>query len=135
MVVNLSGRGDKDLDSVASYLSAKTRGASSRQDASSMSRHRTTLRRAEAEGRAGLVTFITAGDPDYAHLASSCSKALPQAGADVIELGMPFSDPMADGPAIQASSQRAAAVRPDHGKDARPWLSPSAKAMQPPPSC
>jgi tryptophan synthase alpha chain len=58
------------------------------------------------EGRAGLVTFITAGDPDYAS-SLAILKALPAAGADVIELGMPFSDPMADGPAIQASSTRA----------------------------
>ena len=58
------------------------------------------------EGRAGLVTFITAGDPDY-ETSLAILKALPGAGADVIELGMPFSDPMADGPAIQASSQRA----------------------------
>jgi tryptophan synthase alpha chain len=57
-------------------------------------------------GRAGLVTFITAGDPDY-DSSLAVLKALPQAGADLIELGMPFSDPMADGPAIQASSQRA----------------------------
>jgi tryptophan synthase alpha chain len=58
------------------------------------------------EGRCGLVTFITAGDPDL----DTCRKillGLPAAGADLIELGMPFSDPMADGPAIQASSQRA----------------------------
>src|SRR6185295_4494651 len=58
------------------------------------------------KGRAGLVTFITAGDPDY-ETSLAILKALPGAGADVIELGMPFSDPMADGPAIQASSQRA----------------------------
>ena len=59
-----------------------------------------------AEGRAGLVTFLTAGDPD-AKTAWEILKGLPGAGADVIELGMPFSDPMADGPAIQASSLRA----------------------------
>lgn len=58
------------------------------------------------EGRAGLVTFVTAGDPD-AETSLAILKALPGAGADVIELGMPFTDPMADGPAIQASSQRA----------------------------
>jgi tryptophan synthase alpha chain len=58
------------------------------------------------EGRAGLVTFITAGDPDYA-TSLAILNALPQAGADIIELGLPFSDPMADGPAIQAASQRA----------------------------
>jgi tryptophan synthase alpha chain len=61
------------------------------------------LKRAE---RAGLVTFITAGDPD-AETSAKLLAALPAAGADIIELGMPFSDPMADGPAIQASSQRA----------------------------
>ncbi len=60
----------------------------------------------KAEGRAGLVTFITAGDPNF-DVSSSILKQLPAAGADIIELGMPFSDPMADGPAIQASSQRA----------------------------
>ena len=58
------------------------------------------------EGRAGLVTFITAGDPDY-DTSLAILKGLPEAGADIVELGMPFSDPMADGPAIQASSQRA----------------------------
>jgi tryptophan synthase alpha chain len=60
----------------------------------------------ERRGRAGLVTFVTAGDPDYA-TSLAILAALPAAGADVIELGMPFTDPMADGPAIQASSQRA----------------------------
>jgi len=58
------------------------------------------------EGRAALVTFLTAGDPDY-QTSLDLLKRLPQAGADVIEFGMPFTDPMADGPAIQASSQRA----------------------------
>ena len=58
------------------------------------------------EGRKGLVTFITAGDPDL-ETSRQILLGLPGAGADVIELGMPFSDPMADGPAIQASSLRA----------------------------
>jgi tryptophan synthase alpha chain len=58
------------------------------------------------EGRAALVTFVTAGDPDVA-TARAILGALPKAGADIVELGMPFTDPMADGPAIQASSQRA----------------------------
>jgi tryptophan synthase alpha chain len=62
-----------------------------------------TLRR---EGRAGLVTFVMAGDPDPA-TSAAILKALPQAGADVIEVGMPFTDPMADGPAIQAAGLRA----------------------------
>lgn len=59
-----------------------------------------------AEGRAGFVTFITAGDPDL-DTSRALIKALPAAGADLIEIGMPFTDPMADGPAIQASSLRA----------------------------
>jgi len=60
----------------------------------------------KGEGRAGLVTFLTAGDPDP-ETSLAVVKALPAAGADLIELGMPFTDPMADGPAIQASSLRA----------------------------
>jgi tryptophan synthase alpha chain len=59
-----------------------------------------------AEGRPALVTFITAGDPDMA-TSLEILKTLPSAGADVVELGMPFSDPMADGPSIQLSGQRA----------------------------
>jgi tryptophan synthase alpha chain len=60
----------------------------------------------KAEGRAALVTFITAGDPDE-ETSLAIAKALPGAGADVIELGMPFTDPMADGPAVQAAGLRA----------------------------
>ncbi|MDO8876642.1 MAG: tryptophan synthase subunit alpha [Pseudolabrys sp.] len=60
----------------------------------------------KAEGRAALVTFTMSGDPDYA-TSLALAKALPKAGADVIELGMPFTDPMADGPAIQAAGVRA----------------------------
>jgi tryptophan synthase alpha chain len=58
------------------------------------------------DGRPGFIAFVTAGDPDYA-TAQKILLGLPAAGADLIELGMPFSDPMADGPAIQASSLRA----------------------------
>ena len=58
------------------------------------------------EGRAGLITFVMAGDPDTV-TSTEIVKALPQAGADVIEIGMPFTDPMADGPAIQAAGLRA----------------------------
>jgi tryptophan synthase alpha chain len=64
------------------------------------------FQRLAAEGRGGLVAFVTAGDPDPA-TARALLHGLPAAGADVIELGMPFTDPMADGPAIQASSLRA----------------------------
>jgi tryptophan synthase alpha chain len=58
------------------------------------------------EGRPALVTYFMGGDPDY-ETSLSVMKALPKAGADIIELGMPFSDPMADGPAIQAAGLRA----------------------------
>ena len=62
----------------------------------------------KTEGRAALVTFVTAGDPDY-ETSFKIITGLPKAGADVIELGMPFTDPMADGPAIQAGGLRALA--------------------------
>jgi tryptophan synthase alpha chain len=58
------------------------------------------------QGRAAFVTFLMAGDPDLA-TSLAIIKALPKAGADIIEIGMPFTDPMADGPAIQASGLRA----------------------------
>src|SRR6187551_3425813 len=58
------------------------------------------------DGRAALVTFTMAGDPDYA-TSLAIARALPKAGADIIEFGMPFTDPMADGPAIQAAGLRA----------------------------
>jgi tryptophan synthase alpha chain len=58
------------------------------------------------EGRAALMTFVMGGDPDYG-TALAIVKALPPAGADLIEIGMPFTDPMADGPAIQAAGLRA----------------------------
>jgi tryptophan synthase alpha chain len=58
------------------------------------------------QGRSALVTFLMAGDPNL-ETSLAIFKALPKAGADVIEIGMPFTDPMADGPAIQASGLRA----------------------------
>ncbi len=64
------------------------------------------------ENRPALITFITAGDPDYANSLDTLL-GLPEAGADVIELGMPFTDPMADGPAIQLANQRALAAGQD----------------------
>src|ERR1041384_7947254 len=60
----------------------------------------------KAEGRPALVTYFMGGDPDY-ETSLKIMQALPKAGSDVIELGMPFSDPMADGPAIQAAALRA----------------------------
>ena len=67
------------------------------------------FQRIAAERRAALLTFIMAGDPD-AETSSAILAALPAAGADVVELGMPFSDPIADGPAIQSAGRRALAA-------------------------
>ena len=63
----------------------------------------------KSKGRKAFVAFITAGDPDL-DISAEILAGLPAAGADIIELGMPFTDPMADGPAIQAASQRALAA-------------------------
>jgi tryptophan synthase alpha chain len=71
-----------------------------------MSRIAQRFAKLKDEGRAGLVTFITAGDPDL-ETSAKILAGLPKAGADLIELGMPFSDPMADGPSIQAAGYRA----------------------------
>lgn len=76
------------------------------QDLSNVSRLEARFAELKAAGRGGLVTFVTAGDPD-GETSLALLRRLPAAGADIIELGMPFSDPMADGPAIQASSLRA----------------------------
>lgn len=71
-----------------------------------MSRIEKRFNEVKEQGRKALVTFITAGDPDEAK-SLAVLEQLPDAGADIIEIGMPFTDPMADGPAIQASSLRA----------------------------
>lgn len=73
-----------------------------------MSRINSAFVRLNAEGRKALIPFITAGDPDAA-LTVPLMHTLVEAGADVIELGVPFSDPMADGPTIQRASERALA--------------------------
>jgi tryptophan synthase alpha chain len=73
-----------------------------------MSRIKSSFDRLASEGRKALIPFITAGDPD-AVLTVPLMHALVEAGADVIELGVPFSDPMADGPTIQRASERALA--------------------------
>ncbi len=73
-----------------------------------MSKIQATFARLQAQGRKALIPFITAGDPDAA-LTVPLLHALVEAGADVIELGVPFSDPMADGPTIQRASERALA--------------------------
>lgn len=73
-----------------------------------MSRIDETFARLRGERRAGLVTFVTAGDPDLGRSAGLL-KTIDHAGADILEVGIPFSDPLADGPAIQRSSERALA--------------------------
>ena len=73
-----------------------------------MSRIQSVFQRLQGEGRKALIPFITAGDPD-ASLTVPLMHALVDAGADILELGVPFSDPMADGPTIQRASERALA--------------------------
>lgn len=73
-----------------------------------MSRIEKRFAEAKAAGRPALVTYVMAGDPDLA-TSQAIMEALPQAGSDIIEFGMPFSDPMADGVAIQLGGQRALA--------------------------
>ena len=75
----------------------------------SMSRIADTFARIKSEGRPGLVTYTTAGDPDLPRSAEIL-KALDRAGADVLEVGVPFSDPLADGPVIQRATERALAA-------------------------
>lgn len=71
-----------------------------------MTRIEKTFKQCKNEGRKALITFVTAGDPDY-ETSLDVLKSLPKAGADIIELGMPFADPGADGPVIQLANQRA----------------------------
>ncbi|MGE0450145.1 MAG: tryptophan synthase subunit alpha [Vicinamibacterales bacterium] len=74
-----------------------------------MSRIDETFARLRREGRPGLVTYVTAGDPDLPRSAEIL-RALDRAGADVLEVGVPFSDPLADGPVIQRATERALAA-------------------------
>ncbi|HYN28073.1 MAG TPA: tryptophan synthase subunit alpha, partial [Burkholderiales bacterium] len=71
-----------------------------------MSRIPDTFKKLQAQGKKALIPFVTAGDPNPA-MTVPIMHALVGAGADIIELGVPFSDPMADGPTIQRSSERA----------------------------
>src|SRR5213592_3937236 len=73
-----------------------------------MSRISAAFDRIRAEKRTGLVTYVTAGDPDLPRSAEIL-QALDRAGADVLEVGVPFSDPLADGPVIQRATERALA--------------------------
>src|SRR5437773_5644135 len=74
-----------------------------------MSRLAETFARLRAAGRTGLVTYTTAGDPDLPR-SGEILCALDRAGADVLEVGVPFSDPLADGPVIQRATERALAA-------------------------
>jgi tryptophan synthase alpha chain len=74
-----------------------------------MTRLDRTFAHLRRDGRVGLVTYVTAGDPDLGRSAAVL-RALDEAGADVIEVGVPFSDPLADGPVIQRASERALAA-------------------------
>ena len=74
-----------------------------------MSRLAATFERLRAAGRPGLVTYVTAGDPDLPRT-EGILRALDRAGADVVEVGIPFSDPLADGPVIQRATERALAA-------------------------
>lgn len=74
-----------------------------------MSRISETFARLRREGRTGLVTYTTAGDPDLPR-SGEILRALDRAGADVLEVGVPFSDPLADGPVIQRATERALAA-------------------------
>ncbi|MGH8355110.1 MAG: tryptophan synthase subunit alpha [Pseudomonas sp.] len=80
-----------------------------------MSRLQSRFAELKQQNRAALVTFVTAGDPGYA-ASLAILKGLPAAGADVIELGMPFTDPMADGPAIQLANIRALVAKQNLAK-------------------
>ena len=104
IVMNMCGRGDKDIFAVADA----SRGRSCERPASRSARFAEL--RAGGPRRAG--HLLTAGDPDP-DTSLALSPASPAAGADLIEIGMPFSDPMADGPAIQAAGQRALKQRHD----------------------
>ena len=73
---------------------------------SKISRIKSTFDELKKDNKKGLITFITAGDPNF-DLSLEILKRLPSSGADILEIGMPFTDPMADGPSIQASYLRA----------------------------
>ena len=102
LLVNLSGRGDKDIATVAELDAQRARAGAG------MSRIDATFAALRDRGRKALIPYVTAGDP-YADGTVEIMLAMAGAGADVIELGVPFCDPMADGPVIQKASERALA--------------------------
>ena len=98
-----------------------------------MNRIDATFARLLAAGRTALIPYVTAGDPSPAATLPIMS-ALVAAGADVIELGVPFSDPMADGPVIQRASERALAQGVGLPRSSR-WSARSARSTRRRPSC
>lgn len=90
----------------AADLRAKREGLPAAERGADSGRIRARFEQLRQAGRGGLVTFVTAGDPDP-ETSAAILAGLPAAGADIVELGMPFTDPMADGPAIQAAGMRA----------------------------
>ena len=96
-----------------------------------MTRIDATFARLKAEGKKAFVSYIMGGDPDP----ETCLElmlGLPRAGVDIIELGMPFTDPMADGPTIQLAGQRALEIGMTTACST--WSAPSAPRMRRPPS-
>ena len=98
LMVNLSGRGDKDMGILARELNLQRRDCGGEGLTMPI----------EFNKKPGLVVYLTAGDPDLATTRDMALAAIDD-GADVIELGVPFSDPLADGPVIQRASERAVA--------------------------
>ena len=99
-----------------------------------MSRIERRFAKLREEGRAGLVIYLTAGDPDP-ETSLALFQGLAGAGADLIEIGMPFSDPMADGPSIQAAGQRALKARHDLAQDAGDGAPPARARRRTRPMC
>jgi tryptophan synthase alpha chain len=98
-----------------------------------MSRIEATFSALKAQGRKALIPYVTAGFP-FADITPALMHGMVDAGADVIELGVPFSDPMADGPVIQKAGEKALAWH-RHGAGAGPWCANSASATTPRPWC
>ena len=98
ILMNLCGRGDKDIFAVAEHLGVKL-----------MSRIAARFADLKRQGRGALIPFLEAWDPDQA-TSMALLRGMPKAGADLIEIGMPFTDPMADGPIIQAAGKRGLAA-------------------------
>ncbi len=94
ILINLCGRGDKDIFTVAEHLGQ-----------TAVSRIAARFAALKQEGRGALIPFLEAYDPDLA-TSTAILHGMPEAGADLIEIGMPFTDPMADGPIIQPAGQR-----------------------------